>query len=102
MDARDSKRMIQLAREGKAISRIWEEDFPKYNYWDIYWEVNLAGEPSAVGTKRKITNRLKKLKTNDPGQQEIVEEINALVWHLYNRYKESQQKLDDIRRIIDK
>jgi len=49
------------------------------------FEVNLAGEPSAVGTKRKITNRLEKLKKVNPGQEELVEEINGFVWHLYHR-----------------
>jgi len=102
MDARDSKRMIQLSREGKTISKIWEEDFSNYGYWEIYWEVNLAGEPSAVGTKRKIRSGLEKLKKVNPGQEELVEEINGLVWHLYHRYKESQHKLDDFRKIIEK
>lgn len=103
MDKRDSEKMIKLAREGKAISKIAEEDFPEYFYWDIYVEVYGAGEKSAVGVKRMISNRLKKLpslSTNE--QQYMIDEINELVWHLYNRYRESQVKLDDIRAVIER
>jgi hypothetical protein len=103
MDKRDSDKMIQLAREGKGISKIWEDDFPNYDYWDIYIEVNTAGEKSSVGIKRMITNRLNKLPSlGKKEQQDLVNEINELVWHLYVRYKESQQKLDKIRGIITK
>ena len=30
--------MRQLAQEGKQISRIQAENFPQYEYWDIYAE----------------------------------------------------------------
>ncbi|MDX8289133.1 hypothetical protein SLL00_04990 [Metabacillus indicus] len=56
-DKRDIEKIIKLAREGKQISRIWEEYFPHYDYWDIYFEIHEAGEKSALGTKRKITHR---------------------------------------------
>lgn len=101
MDIRDSEKIIQLAREGKLISRIWEEDFPNYDYWDIYWQVYDSGEKSSLGTKRMITNRLKKLPSlTQKQQEEIIGEINELVEHLYTRYKESQHKLDEIRGVI--
>ena len=103
MDKRDSDKMIQLAREGKEISKIWEEDFPQYDYWDIYIEVYGAGERSAVGIRRMITNKLNKLTSLSYNEQAIsIKEIDDLIWHLYNRYRENQQKLNDIRNIISK
>ncbi|MCT8975123.1 hypothetical protein N4T77_00770 [Clostridium sp. CX1] len=103
MDKRDSERIVQLAREGKQISKIWEEDFPQYDYWDIYIEVYAAGEKSSLGTKRMITNRLYKLTSLPKKEQdELIKEIDELVCYLYNRYKESQQKLDDIRGVINR
>lgn len=102
MDKRDSDKMIKLAREGKAISKIMEEDFSNYSYWDVYWEVYGAGEKSAVGAKRMISNRLKKLpQSAGEDQQQMIDEINELVWHLYSRYRESQQKLDEIRAVVE-
>lgn len=103
MDKRDSGKMVQLAREGKQISKIWEEDFPQYDYWDVYVEVYGSGEKSSLGTKRMITNRLNKLSSLPKREQdELIQEIDELVCHLYNRYKESQQKLDDIRGVINR
>ncbi|WP_286884824.1 hypothetical protein [Aneurinibacillus sp. UBA3580] len=63
MDKRDAEIIVRLAKEGKQISKIWEEDFPEYDYLDIYWEVYGAGKRSALGTKRMIINRLHKLTT---------------------------------------
>jgi len=103
MDKRDSEKMIQLAREGKEISKILKEDFPQYDYWDIYCEVYNAGEKSAVGTKRMITNRLNDLPTLSKQQQKkVIEEIDELVFHLYSRYREGQKKLDDIRNVVNR
>ncbi|MCC2463018.1 hypothetical protein LKL90_21845 [Bacillus mobilis] len=95
--------MIKLAREGKQISKIWEEDFPQYDYWDIYMEIHEAGEKSALGTRKKITYRLNKLQTATKREREdIILEIQDLVEHLYVRYKESQKKLQEIRNVIEK
>jgi radical SAM superfamily enzyme with C-terminal helix-hairpin-helix motif len=103
MDKRDAEIIVRLAKEGKQISKIWEEDFPEYDYIDIYWEVYGAGERSALGTKRMITNRLHKLTTVPKReQQEIIDEINELVSHMYTRYRESQKKLDEIRGVINR
>jgi len=102
VEKRDSEKMIQLAREGKRITRILSEDFPNYDYWDIYFEVYEAGERSATGVKRMISNRLKKLSSaNKIDQDVIIDEINNLVWHLYTRAKENQKKLDSIRILIN-
>lgn len=102
-DERDIEKMVKLAREGKQISKIWEEDFPKYDYWDIYMGIHEAGEKSALGTKKKITHRLNKLETVPKREQEpIIDEIRELVDHLYIRYMESQKKLQEIRNVIEK
>lgn len=101
-DERDIEKIVTLAREGKQISKIWEEYFPHYDYWDIHFEVQEAGEKSALGTKRGITHRLNKLKTVPKREQdEIVKEIKDLVDHLYVRYKEGQKKLEKVRNILD-
>ncbi|MCU5435107.1 hypothetical protein OCF16_18850 [Bacillus mobilis] len=103
IDSRDIEKMIKLAREGKQISKIWEEDFPQYDYWDIYMEIHEAGEKSALGTRKKITYRLNKLQTATKREREdIILEIQDLVEHLYVRYKESQKKLQEIRNVIEK
>jgi len=102
VDKRDSDKMKQLAREGKQITKIFEEDFPNYDYWEVYWEVYGAGERSSLGAKRMISNRLNKLSSASKNEQkQIIDEIDDLVWHLYSRYKENQQKLDQIRSIIN-
>jgi hypothetical protein len=103
MNKKDSEIMVRLAKEGKHISGIWTEDFPEYDYWDIYFEVYGAGERSSVGVKRMITARLNKLTEADDKQDRIniIEELNELVVHLYSRYKSSQQKLNEIRTIIN-
>ncbi|MBK5262769.1 MAG: hypothetical protein JJE17_09405 [Peptostreptococcaceae bacterium] len=103
MDSRDSDKMIKLAREGKEISKICDEDFPKYDYWEVYVEVYGAGERSAVGIRRMITNRINKIPTlSKKEQKKLIKEIDELVWHLYNRYRESQQKIDEIRGVIER
>lgn len=93
MDDRDKKQIIQFAREGMQITKICDA-FPQYDYWEVYWAVYGAGEKSSLGTKRMISNRLKKMVAVSPSEQaELIEEINELVWHLYTRYQESQKKL---------
>ncbi|WP_346878909.1 MULTISPECIES: hypothetical protein [unclassified Clostridium] len=50
-----------------------------------------------------ITNRLYKLASLPKKEQDqLIEEIDELVCFLYDRYKESQQKLDDIRYVINR
>ncbi|WP_270406954.1 hypothetical protein [Paenibacillus timonensis] len=103
MNKKDSEEIIRLAREGKHISKIWSDHFPDYDYWEVYMEAYGAGERSSVGVKRMITARLNKLADADSkdDREELIEEINGLVLHLYTRYKASQQKLEQIRDIIN-
>ncbi|MBI2858246.1 MAG: hypothetical protein HYX90_04130 [Chloroflexi bacterium] len=36
---KDAERMINLAKEGKKIPAIVEEDFPQYDYWDVFYNL---------------------------------------------------------------
>jgi hypothetical protein len=99
----DSAMMIKLAQEGKQIAKIWREDFPKYEYQDIYFEVYGNGERSAKGLKVMITNRLNSIQgTSSKKQQKlIIDELHDLVWHLYEQHKSNQKKIDSIRKALD-
>ena len=98
---RDTDKMRNLAREGKQISKIVAEDFPEYDYWDVYSEVYGHGEQSAQGVKWMITNRLNQLVgANTQSRQSIIDELNELIWYLYENYKDNQRKLDSVRQIL--
>ena len=102
MNKKDQDAIKTLAREGKTISKIMEQDYPDYEYWEIYEAVYNAGGKSALGVKRTIANRLATLLTTRKKQEktEIIEEIDELVWHLYESLKSSQKKLDVIRKAL--
>jgi len=104
MKNKDINKIQSLAQEGKQISKIMEQDFPEYAYWEIYEAVHDSGGKSALGAKRTIANRLSTLATTGKRneREEIIEEIDDLVWHLYNSLKSSQQKLQAIRKTLDK
>ena len=104
MDKKDKTAIQSLAKEGKQLSRIMDQDFPEYEYWEIYEAVHDGGGKSALGVKRTIANRLTTLaETRKKGERtEIIEEIDELVWHLYDSLKVSQRKLDAIRKALDK
>ncbi len=101
---KDRTKIQILAKEGKPISKIMESDFPEYEYWEIYEAVHDGGGKSALGVKRTIANRLNTLsetrKKNE--RTEIIEEVEELVWHLYDGLKSSQKKLSAIRKALDK
>ena len=104
MNKKDRAAIQELAKEGKQISKIMESDFPEYEYWDIYEAVHDGGGKSALGVKRTIANRLTTLadtrKKNE--RTEIIEEVEELVWHLYDSLKSSQQKIEAIRKALNK
>lgn len=104
MNKKDVSAIQALAKEGKRLSKIMEEDFPDYEYWEIYEAVYDGGGKSALGAKRTIANRLATLaKTGKTKEREvIIEEVEELVWHLYDSLKSSQQKLQAIRKTLDK
>lgn len=98
---KDADKMKTLVREGKQISKIVAEDFPQYDYWDVYSEVHGAGEQSAQGIKWMITNRLNQLAAaSTQTRQSIIDELNDLIWYLYENHKSNQRKLNEIRRIL--
>lgn len=102
---KNNKSEIQaLAQEGKQLSKIMEEDFPEFDYWEIYKAVHDEGGKSALGVKRTIANRLTTLASTGKKheRQAIIEEVEDLVWHLYESLKTSQQKLQTIRKALDK
>lgn len=98
---KDSEKMKTLAKEGKQISKIAKEDFPQYEYWDVYLEINGAGETSAQGVKKMITNRLNRLFVAKKDERsDISDELKELIWYLYNNYKGNRTKLQRIRTIL--
>ncbi len=98
---REAKEIKVLVDEGKQISRIVADDFPQYDYWDVYYEAYGSGGQSAQGVKWMITNRLNHLNSVDAEErQRIVEELSDLIRHLYDNYKSSQKKLEIIRKAL--
>jgi len=104
MNKKDTTGIQSLAQEGKQISKIMEQDYPEHDYWEIYWAVHDAGGKSALGAKRTIANRLATLASTGKKheRQAIIEEVDDLVWHLYESLKSSQKKLQAIRKALDK
>lgn len=104
MNKKDEAAIQALAQEGKQMSKIMEQDFPEYEYWEIYEAVYDAGGKSALGVKRTIANRLKTLSETRKKDErtEIIEEVEELIWHLYDSLKASQKKLQAIRKTLDK
>lgn len=98
---KDADKMKNLTREGKQISRIVVEDFPEYDYWDVYCEVYGSGEKSARAVKWMITNRLNQLAgATASDRRSIIDELHDLIWYLYENYKNNQKKLGSIRKIL--
>ena len=98
----DAEKMRCLAQEGKPISRIATDDFPHLDYWEVYIEVYSTGERSSRGIKRMITNRLNAMAqcTSKSERATIAEDLQSLVWHLYENHKSNQVKLSKIRAAL--
>jgi hypothetical protein len=57
---------------------------------------------SSIGVRRIITNRLNTLRTaKEQKKDDLIKEINEQIWYLHSRYRESQQKLDEIRTALE-
>jgi hypothetical protein len=104
MNKKDKTIIQELAKEGKQLSKIMESNFPEYEYWEIYEAVHDGGGKSALGVKRTIANRLITLTNTRKKDEraEIIEEVEELVWHLYDSLKSSQQKIEAIRKALNK
>ncbi|MBU9572264.1 hypothetical protein [Burkholderia multivorans] len=101
----DKKRIKALASEGKTISDIWgqfKKIYSDVEYVDIYWIVYGSGGQSALGVKRTITNRINELVTlKDKNRfNEVVDELQELVNHLYKEHKKNRDKLAKIREAL--
>lgn len=103
----DKKRIKELASEGKTIADIWgqfKKTYPDAEYVDIYWIVYGSGGQSALGVKRTITNRIKELVDLTGGNKkrfnEVVDELQELVNHLYKEHKKNRDKLAKIREAL--
>ena len=90
--------MNNLLAHGKTITDIAKE-YPKYDYWEIYWEVN---DHSILGKKRATTNRLKRLvkEKSTEKRQEISDEAQELLNELYEQLKRNSAKLIEMDRIL--
>lgn len=97
-----AEKIQQLVGEGKKIVSVWENDFPQYEYWEVYNAAWAGDERSALGVKRMISNRLKSLETASPSERDqYIEEVDDLVWRLYESLKSNQRKLEAIRNALD-
>jgi hypothetical protein len=94
----DLEKMNDLISKGMNISDVAKK-FAKYNYWEIYWEVN---DYSLLGKKRSISNRLKKLrrKLTPESRGELVDQIADLLNEIYVQAKGNGKKLIDIDRVM--
>ena len=94
----DLTKMNDLVSKGTTIADIHRK-FPKYDYWEIYWEVN---DYSFLGKKRMITNRIKKIASSrQPAERrELATEAKELLDDLYSQLKINSKKLIQIDRIL--
>ncbi len=94
----DLEKMKDLHGKGRAFAQIAKQ-FPKYDYWEIYWKVNDA---SFMGRKRAISNRLKKLVATKTraDRVKIAKEAQAHLDALYKALKINSKKLIDIDRVL--
>jgi hypothetical protein len=99
----ESKKIQQLAQEGKQTKRILEDHFPHLTYAEVADEVRDWGERSALGRMRMITRRINDLaaSTKAAERSEMAKELQKLVKELYNNHKASHDKLTTIREALD-
>ena len=91
-------KMNRLLSKGKTIAEI-HETYPKYSYDDIYWQTK---HRSFVGTKRMITNRVRKLEFVDNRilKKRLIGEIEVLIDELYSQLKQNSESLIKIEKIL--
>ena len=94
------KEMNDLLEKGTTIAGI-AKNYPQYDYWEIYWEVN---DYSFLGKKRSITNRINKLVANKSKKerQDLAKEAKELLDELYSQLKVNSKKLIEIDQILRK
>ena len=94
------KTMNEMLSNGSTIANI-QRKFPKYDYWEIYWETN---DFSFLGKKRMITNRINKIASSKvPSERRILaSETRELLNELYSQLKINSKKLIEIDRVLRK
>lgn len=96
----DIQKMNELLANGTTIAEI-QRQYPAYEYWQIYWEVN---DYSFLGKKRMITNRINKIASSKSPQerQALADETKNLLDQLYSQLKVNSEKLIEIDRVLRK
>lgn len=103
LSADDKKQIAKLVKEGKKISEIRRENFPKYTYGEIYSAAHEKTDGSSLGLKKKITYRLKSLAASNSKSEKnaYAKEIQDLVNALYKQHKEMSAKLAEMREVLE-
>ena len=94
------EKMNSLLESGVNIADIAKK-FKDYEYQEIYFAVS---DYSLMGKKRRITNRLNKLKqrpTKDI-REDLIDEIKEQLDEIYVLAKKNGKKLIDINKVISK
>lgn len=94
------EKMNEMLTNGSTIAQI-QRKFEKYDYWEIYWEIN---DFSFLGKKRMITNRINKIcQSKSPSERrKIANEAKELLDGLYSQLKINSKKLIEIDRVLRK
>jgi hypothetical protein len=94
------EKMNEMLTNGATIAQIHRK-FDKYDYWEIYWEIN---DYSFLGKKRMVTNRINKIaKSKTPSERrKISKEAKGLLNELYSQLKINSKKLIEIDRVLRK
>lgn len=101
---KDKDAILRLRTEGKTCSKIWSDDYPQLDYWDIMGVIYDDGSRTALGTKRAIANRCKKIgQIDNQGQRmEIAKEIDNLARQLYQMILDNQKRFEEVRKITSR
>jgi len=99
----ESKKIQQLAQEGKQTKRIFEDHFPHLSYGEVATEVRDWGERSSLGRMRMITRRINDLAaSNDAAERAVIaKDVHKLTKELYYNHKSSHDKLTKIREALE-
>lgn len=99
----ESKKIQQLAQEGKQTKRIVEDHFSHLTYGEVAKEVRDWGERSALGRQREITRKINTLTAcgNLVERERMAKDIQKLVKDMYYAYKASHDKLSTIREALE-
>jgi hypothetical protein len=99
----EKKQVENFIKEGKNISDIRRENFPKSTYGEIYSIAHERTDGSSLGIKKQITYRLKSLVATSSKIEKdaFAKEIQELVNALYKQHKDMAGKLSEIREVLE-